>query len=452
LPLPWAYNIHTRNFREQFYFILFEMVKNSSNIRQKLTVTVDSIGAQGDGVATGPNGRFYIPFAAPEDQLSITPGRRRGDGAEAGIVAVIEPSPDRAAPVCRHFEICGGCVLQHISGPRIAAEKKALLTQALARRGLENAPVADTVTIPPGARRRVRFALHNGQSPAFGFRRRNSRFVMDMTECPVTRSSIVALAAPIRALIATIPALGASAEISVTDCDSGLDVLLAPSKPSDPSFAEREALAGFAARHDLARLSWDDGGGPEPIAARRDATAMFADTTVALPAGSFLQPTAEGEAAIARLVVAAADQAKSRADLFSGCGALSFPLLSGGPVHAFEGDAGMVAAARRAVRQDSTRSLTASVRDLARDPLNPAELNRFDAVVFDPPRAGAAAQSRELAMSGVPTVIAVSCNPATLARDLRTLVEGGYRIELVTPIDQFAWSAHIEAVAVLRRP
>lgn len=330
-----------------------------------------------------------------------------------------------------------------------------MLTQALARRGLKDAPVGDTVTIPPGARRRVRFALHNGQAPAFGFRRRNSRFVMNMTECPVARPSIVALASPLRALIANIPALGASAEVSVTDCDSGLDVLLAPAKPSEPSFDERQTLADFAERHDLARLSWDDGGGPEPIAARRAATARFGDATVAMPAGAFLQPTAEGEAAIARLVVAgveaAADQAKARADLFSGCGALSFPLSSGGPVHAFEGDAGMVDAIRRATRQDGSRSVTAHCRDLARDPLTVAELNRFDAVVFDPPRAGATAQSRELAMSAVPTIIAVSCNPATLARDLRTLVEGGYLIESVTPIDQFAWSPHIEAVAVLRR-
>lgn len=431
------------------------MVKNSSNIRQRLTVTVESIGAQGDGVATGPDGRFYIPFAAPGDRLSITPGRKRGDGAEAAIDTVIEPSQDRTTPACRHFETCGGCALQHIAASRIAAEKKTMLTQALARRGLKDAPVGDTVTIPPGARRRVRFALHNGQAPAFGFRRRNSRFVMNMTECPVARPSIVALASPLRALIANIPALGASAEVSVTDCDSGLDVLLAPAKPSEPSFDERQTLADFAERHDLARLSWDDGGGPEPIAARRAATARFGDATVAMPAGAFLQPTAEGEAAIARLVVAgveaAADQAKARADLFSGCGALSFPLSSGGPVHAFEGDAGMVDAIRRATRQDGSRSVTAHCRDLARDPLTVAELNRFDAVVFDPPRAGATAQSRELAMSAVPTIIAVSCNPATLARDLRTLVEGGYLIESVTPIDQFAWSPHIEAVAVLRR-
>lgn len=431
------------------------MVKFSSNIRRKLTVTVESIGAQGDGVVNDSNGRFYIPFAAPGDQLSITPGRRRGDGVEAAIAAVIEPSPDRATPVCRHFETCGGCALQHVATARIAVEKKALLTRALARRGLENTPVAETVTIAPETRRRVRFALHNGQIPAFGFRRRNSRFVMDMAECPVARPSIVAVAPYLRALIPNLPALGASAEISVTDCDSGLDILLAPSKPSNPSFAERQALADFAAQHDLARLSWDDGGGPEPIAARRAATARFGDATVALPAGAFLQPTAEGEATIARLVVAAADQAKSRADLFAGCGALSFPLLSGGPVHAFEGDSGMVDAARHATSnatsQGAARSLTASVRDLARDPLGVAELNRFGVVVFDPPRAGAAAQTRELAVSTVPAIVAVSCNPATLARDLRTLVDGGYHIESATPIDQFAWSPHIEAVVVLRR-
>jgi 23S rRNA (uracil1939-C5)-methyltransferase len=428
------------------------MVNSSSNIRQKLTVSVDSIGSQGDGVANCPEGRFYIPLAAPGDLLSITPGRRRGDGREAAIKAVIDPSPDRITPICRHFETCGGCALQHVAAARIASEKKAMLTRALARRGLKDIPVSETVTIAPETRRRVRFAVHNGQAPAFGFRRRNSRFVMNMTECPVARPSIVALASHLRALIPDLPALGVSAEISVTDGDSGLDVLIAPIKQSDLSYSEREALANFAARHDLARLSWDDGGGPEPIAARRDVMARFGDASVALPVGAFLQPTAEGEAAIANLVVSAIDDAaKSRADLFSGCGALSFPLLAGGIVHAFEGDSGMVDAARRATYPNGGRTLTADTRDLARDPLTTAELNRFDAVVFDPPRAGAAPQTRELADSTVPTIVAVSCNPATLARDLRTLVDGGYRIESATPIDQFAWSPHVEAVVVLRR-
>lgn len=428
------------------------MVNSLSNIRRNFTVSVESIGAQGDGVANGPEGRFYIPFGAPGDQLSITPGKRRGDGREAAISTVIAASPDRIIPACRHFETCGGCTLQHVAAARIAAEKKAMLIRSLARRGLNDIPVAETVTVAPETRRRVRFAAHNGQAPAFGFRRRNSRFVMDLTECPVTRPSILAFAPALRALIANLPALGVSAEISVTDSESGLDVLMAPSKQSEPSFAEREALADFATRYDLARLSWDDGHGPEPIAARRDVTMQFGAATIALPPGAFLQPTAEGEAAIAGLVVSAIDDAaRSRADLFSGCGALSFPLLAGGTVHAFEGDSGMVDAARRAIYPTAGRTVTADVRDLARDPLTATELNRFDAVVFDPPRAGAAPQTRELADSTVPTIVAVSCNPATLSRDLRILVDGGYRIESATPIDQFAWSPHIEVVVVLRR-
>lgn len=421
-------------------------------MHHNFTVSVESIGAQGDGVAKGPEGPFYIPFGAPGDQLSITAGKRRGDGREATIRTVIAPSPDRVTPVCRHFKTCGGCTLQHVAAARIAAEKKAMLIRALARRGLNDVAVAETVTVAPKTRRRVRFAIHNGQAPAFGFRHRNSRFVMNLTECLVMRPSILALAPALRAIIANLPALGVSAEISVTNSETGLDVLMAPSKQSEPSFAEREALADFATQHDLARLSWDDGHGPEPIAARRNVTVRFGASTIALPPGAFLQPTAEGEAAIANLVISAIGGAtRSRADLFSGCGALSFPLLAGGTVHAFEGDSSMVNAARRATYPNAGRTVTADVRDLDRDPLTITELNRFDAVVFDPPRTGAAPQTRELADSSVPTIVAVSCNPATLSRDLRTLVDGGYRIESATPIDQFAWSSHIEVVVILRR-
>ena len=428
-----------------------------SNKHAELTVIVDAIGAQGDGVADEPSGRYFIPFAAPGDKLSISPGKRRGDGVEASVKDIVEPSPDRTAPMCRHFESCGGCTLQHVTPQRIAIEKQAMLRQALSRRGLDGVPIAETITVAPGSRRRARFVVHRGLKPALGFRRRRSRMVLDITECPVLRPSIVAIIASLRTLVREISSLGASAEISITASDAGLDVLFLPTKRTNLSYNERELLANFATEHNLARLSWDDGAGPEPVAARRDAALIFGDATIPTSPGGFLQPTVEGEAAIARLAGEAIASAggKRCADLFSGCGALGFTLLGAGrsirAIHAFEGDAAMVDAARTARNLPKGTSLTAEVRDLARAPLDAATLNRFDAVIFDPPRAGADAQSGELAQSTVPTIIAVSCNPATLARDLRTMVNGGYRIEMVTPIDQFSWSPHIEAVTVLRR-
>ncbi|MGY8961713.1 MAG: class I SAM-dependent RNA methyltransferase, partial [Alphaproteobacteria bacterium] len=203
-------------------------MSKSSNKHAELTVIVDAIGAQGDGVADGPTGRYFIPFAAPGDTVSILPGKRRGDGVEASIKAIVEPSPDRITPLCRHFETCGGCAIQQVTPQRIALEKQAILRQALSRRGLDAVPIADTITIAPGARRRARFAVHRGLKPALGFRRRRSRMVLDITECPVMRPSIIALAAPLRTLVRDISSLGGSAEISITASDAGLDVLFLP--------------------------------------------------------------------------------------------------------------------------------------------------------------------------------------------------------------------------------
>ena len=259
-------------------------------MRNEITLTVDALGAQGDGVAVYEDTRLYIPFAAPGDRVSIRPERRRGDGVEASINAIIDPSPDRVTPACRHFETCGGCALQHVNADRIATEKKSMLQQALSRRGFGDAPIADTVTIPPKSRRRVRFALHRGKVSALGFRQRRSRTVLDIAECPVARPALSALAAPLRALVRDIPSLGGGAMISVTECDAGLDVLFAPTKAKAPSFDDRERLAAFAKQHNLARLSWDDGVGPEPIAARRDAIMNFGDVGSPSPPGPSCNP------------------------------------------------------------------------------------------------------------------------------------------------------------------
>jgi 23S rRNA (uracil1939-C5)-methyltransferase len=235
---------------------------------------------------------------------------------------------------------------------------------------------------------------------------------------------------------------GGPAQILVNATDTGLDIAVGAQQPLD--LAARETLARFVAAQSLARLSWDG----EPVATRRAPSLKLGELTVEPPPGAFLQASVEGEQAMRDAILRWAGKARCLADLYGGVGTLSLPLVPQRRVHLVEGDAAAVAAAAKAARQPAARSrLTVEQRDLARRPLAPDELARFDAVVFDPPRAGAAAQAALLAHSQVPTVIAVSCDPATFARDARLLVDGGYRLEVVLPVDQFLWSSHVELVA-----
>ena len=303
-----------------------------------------------------------------------------------------------------------------------------------------------TVAVPAGERRRVRFALHAGTRAVLGFFAPRSRRVVPIAQCPAARPAVAGLIEPIRSLASTMDT--AIASILVTETETGLDLVMDPARDAPLELNDRERLAQFANDHDLARIAWRGCVGPEPVAQRRQPQVRFGRAAVSLPIGAFLQPSVAGQAAILAETEAALNGAGRIADLYAGCGALTFPLSSLAPTHAVEADSGMVAAMRRAA---SALPVTADARDLARNPLTAAELARFDAVVFDPPRAGAKAQAAALATSDVSRVVAVSCNPGTLARDLRTLVDGGYRLRSVQPIDQFPWSAHVEAVAVLQR-
>ncbi len=425
------------------------MNKTLTNKTKFLEVTIASIGIQGDGIANGAGERYYVPYSAPGDQLVIAPGERRQEGRSARIETVITRGEDRVSAACRHFERCGGCSLQHISNTAISALKRGFIATALAKRGLDNVLIQNTRNVAAGERRRVRFAVaRKGRQVVLGFYAPRSRNVVAVSECPATRPKIVALMEPLRALAVDMKALGRRATILATESDSGVDILLTPERHKDLDLADRERLAHFADTHDLARIAWDDPRGPEPVAQRRAPRYRFGDATVSPPIGAFLQPSATGEQAILQEIMRGIQEPERIADLYAGCGTLTFPLSRLAPTHAFEGEASMVTAMRQAIGQ---HPVTATARDLARMPLTAEELAPFDVVVFDPPRAGAKAQAEALAHSKVGCVIAVSCNPATLARDLRLLVNGGYAIESVRPIDQFPWSPHVEAVAILHR-
>lgn len=407
-----------------------------------IRLTIEKLGAKGDGIATLEGRPVYVPYALPGEVVQVEPGQRRGDGVAAELVRIEQPSPDRVEPPCRHFGFCGGCAAQHLADGEYRRWKVGQIVEALARRGLREVALEPMAVTPPQRRRRASFAAQKTRSgTVLGFHERASHRLVDLLECPVMLQPIEALMAPLRGLLDRL-SQGGPAQILINATDTGLDVAIAAKQPLD--LACREMLAHFVTAQGLARLSWDG----EPVATRRVPQLGLGALTVEPPPGAFLQASIEGELAMRDAILRWAGKARSLADLYGGVGTLSLPLVPDKRVHLVEGDAAAVAAAGKAARQPAARSrLTVEQRDLVRRPLTPDELQRFDAVVFDPPRAGAAEQAAMLAQSQVPQVIAVSCDPATFARDARLLVDGGYRLEAVLPVDQFLWSSHIELVA-----
>ena len=260
-----------------------------------VTVTVDSIGARGDGVAQGPSGPLFIPGTAPGDTVVAAPGEKRGDGWAAKMLDLITPGPDRVDPVCQHAATCGGCSLQHLDLSAIARIKRGHLVEALSRRGISEDLVAQTREVPPGTRRRLRLTIvRPGGRAMIGFNVRGTSRLIDIQECPVARPEIVALLPALRDLATSMNSLGKGGDIQVTLSDTGFDLMFIPARPSDPDLAERQRLVSFAEKHDIARIAWESDGFAEPVAARRPARLVIAGVPVDLPIGAFLQPSREG--------------------------------------------------------------------------------------------------------------------------------------------------------------
>lgn len=407
--------------------------------RRELLIT--RVGAQGDGVAQGDDGgSVFVPFALAGERVLADVAGERGR-----LVRVLEPSADRVDPVCRYFGTCGGCSVQQMSSRAYRAWKRDLVVSAFAARGLD--VDVDDLIAPGGGRRRAVFSVERSDAGvAAGFYEAASHTLIAIETCPVLEPRIVAALPDLRALIAPLVSKR-GARLSVTATKSGLDVLLdGIERRLTPDVRSRLALGASALK--LARLTIGDDVVFETLAP----FLTFGNADVILPPGVFVQAVGEAEAEMARRIVAAAGKSKTVADLFCGVGAFTFPLAARAKVLAFDGDQAAIEGLNAAVKTArGLKPITARVRDLFREPLSPLELNEHDAVVFDPPRAGAEAQALRLAKSKVKTAIAVSCNPATLARDIRHLADGGYRIESVTPIDQFIYSAHVEVIVVLRR-
>ncbi len=419
-------------------------------------VVVSALGGKGDGIADSAVGRLYIPFAAPGDRLIVRPldtrGDAKGDSFAAEIVKILQCGEDRADPVCSHFGECGGCALQHLEAGPYLSWKRRQVVAALERRGLPGAVVEPTVPTRPGDRRRADLmARRTGRGVIVGFHRRLSHRLVDISECPVLDPALVALLPQLRDLLGEILPVGGTASLPMTVTDSGIVLLI--EADLDATLAQRETLGRFAESHDLAAVALRRPGGTvEPVVERRRPELRFGDVAVSVPPGAFLQAGRQSQAALVAAVCDGVGEAVRVADLFAGCGTFALPLSRRARVHAVEGDPALAAALQDAVNATAgQRAVTVEQRDLYRRPLAPGELASFDAVVFDPPRAGAREQAVALAASQVPVAVGVSCNPATFARDARLLVDGGYVLERVVPIDQFLWSHHVELAALFRR-
>ena len=382
------------------------------------------IAARGDGVTA--SGR-HVPFGVPGDAVL-------DDGALAYGVHHQEPP-------CRLFPECGGCQLQHADDATYRDYLVSRIETALAQHGLET-EIREPHLSPPHSRRRATLkALKTVQGTLLGFNAERSHQIVDMRECHILRPELFALVQPLRALLTGLLQPKRGAEVQMTLVDQGVD--LAFRNVRTGGLAAIEALTDFANAHRLARLSADSGDGPETFFEPLPATVTLSGVPVSFPHGSFLQATQDGEAALVECVRECVGRADAVADLFSGLGTFA---LSVRAAYAAEASRDIAAALKRAAP-----ATTVEHRDLYRRPLDADELGRFDAVILDPPRAGAAQQVEQLAKSTVPTIAYVSCNPATFARDAGALADGGHRLDWVRPVGQFRWSTHVELAACFSR-
>jgi 23S rRNA (uracil1939-C5)-methyltransferase len=405
---------------------------------------IEAVGGEGDGVAAGP---AFVAFTLPGERVIAV-----GSGERRTLVQVLGASPDRVAPPCPHFGACGGCALQHWAHEPYLAWKVARLAGTLARQHIET-ELLPAFAAGPQTRRRVALHARRGipEAARLGYKARKSWDLVDIAVCPIAEPAIQAAIRALKRLAAPLFEHPKSAPtLHVTATDTGLDVDISgvERRSGGLSADARVQLAERAAAADFARVTLDG----EVAYQARQPRVRLGPVVVALPPGAFLQATRDAEAAMADFVVGAAAGAGRIADLYCGVGTFTFRLAEIAPVHAadFAPDAigALIAALASA---PGLKGVTAEARDLVRRPVLAEELKKTDVAVFDPPRAGAAEQAAELARSAVARVIAVSCNPATFARDARILIDAGFHLDRVLPVDQFLWSPHVELVAVFSR-
>jgi 23S rRNA (uracil1939-C5)-methyltransferase len=393
---------------------------------------ITRVAARGDGVTS--DGR-HVPLAAPGDRLN----------PEGGLIH----GPHHASPPCQHFPLCGGCQLQHLDEDSLAGFVRDRVLHALAAQQLEAADVMPVHLSPMTSRRRIAVrSAWAGRQFQLGFSTEKSHRIIDLRQCDVMVPALFALMQPLRSFLAPHVAQKRNVQVKLALTEQGVDMLI--ENLSMEGLEAQEALTAFASANGLARLSLDDGYGataywePEPV------TVKLGGAAVGYPAYGFLQATVDGEKALVDAVQAAIGDAKLVADLFAGLGTFALSIGEGRKVYAAEADRQATLSLKSAAGQ-AQRAVFTEHRDLFRRPLTPAELNKFEAVILDPPRAGAREQIGQLAASQVPKIAYVSCNPASFARDAKQLVEGGYKLKRIWPVGQFRWSTHVELVGEFTR-
>ena len=412
--------------------------------RPPVEVTIERVGGEGDGVAAGP---VFAPFTLPGERVLVG-----GSGERRELLEVLTPSGDRVAPPCPHFGACGGCALQHWDHAPYLAWKVERLRGTLARQHIET-EILPPFSAAPGTRRRL--ALHarpgNRQEARLGYKARKSWDLIEINVCPIADPRLQAAIPALKRLAAPLfehPKSAPTLHVTLTPTGIDVDVSGVEKKSGGLSADARVLLAERAAEGCFARVTLDG----EAAYMARLPQVKLGPAIVALPAGAFLQATPQAEAAMAGFLVEQAAGANRIADLFCGVGTFTFALASVAPVHAADGDADAIQALISALAgAPGLHGVTAEARDLVRRPMLAQELKKTDLVVFDPPRAGAVEQTAELARSTVSRVIGVSCAPATFARDASVLIDAGFTLDRVLPVDQFLWSPHIELVGVFSR-
>ena len=408
-------------------------------------LVIHHVGHFGDGVAIDGGQQIYVPYALSGEVVDVLP--LPGHPDRRVLTHIVTPSPDRVEPFCPHFGICGGCAIQHWQPQSYRAWKRQLVVDTLSHSGIES-PLDDLIDAHGAGRRRMTLHARQSQSDILriGFAAAGRHEIIAIDRCPILDPALDGGIEAANDIAELLRPVSKPLDIQVTASDNGLDIDVRGSGPLDTAMLSQ--LSRLAEKHQLARLTRHG----ELVIMRKAPTVQIGKAKVTLPPGSFMQPTVAGEEALAQLVFDKSKGAKLIADLFCGIGPFALRLAEKFGVSAFDNDAVAIASLQNAVKStQGLKPVKAEARDLFRRPLMPQELRDYDCVVFDPPRQGAQAQCQQLAASKIKLVVAVSCNPATFARDARILIDGGFKIESVTPVDQFRHTPHVELVARFRR-
>ncbi len=402
-----------------------------------IALTIDRIAGLGDGVGTYNGRKVFVPYTIAGDVIEVRIVKRTADTLYGTLHKILTPGNGRIRPPCRHSGECGGCTLQHVAAPLYLAFKQDMAREAVRKAGFNPDCVDNAMTFAPDTRRRVELKAGGGR---LGFYAGQSHRIVDMEDCRVMEPELLVLVLRIRE---QLHGLAGISGIQINGVDGGYDVV------AEGKDGRRLHVADCSS---VLRLSIREGKETETIYQSGEVALSLGGIKVAVPAGAFLQASRPAQEYMTKRVTEAAGNAGSVLDLFAGIGTYSFPLSVHASVTAIEGDAGMTRAMQDAAATHPIRhSFKPVLRDLFRSPVTAKELGAYDAVVINPPRTGAKAQSEELARSHIPRIVMVSCNPATFTRDARLLKDGGYHLKRLTPVDQFIYSSHLELIAEFTR-